>query len=55
MGCDVIFNTSAASHRGGVWERMIGVARQFIEGILCEYGSRLDDEGLMTVLSELLQ
>lgn len=48
MGCDVVFNPPAASHRGGVWERMIGVARRVIEGILCEYGSRLDDEGLMT-------
>ncbi len=31
---------------------MIGAARRIIEGILCEHGSRLDDEGLMTVMSE---
>ena len=35
-----------------MWERMIGIARGIIEGILVEHGSRLDDEGLMTVLSE---
>lgn len=35
-----------------MWERMIGIARRIIEGILVEHGSRLDDEGLMTVLSE---
>lgn len=52
IGCDVEFNPPAASHRGGVWERMIGLARRIIEAILCEHGSRLDDEGLMTVLSE---
>lgn len=52
MGCDMVFNPPASSHRGGVWERMIGLARRIIEGILCEHGSRLDDEGLMTVLSE---
>lgn len=52
MGCDVIFNPPTGSHRGGVWERMIGVARRVIEGILDEHSPRLDDEGLMTVLSE---
>ncbi|KAK3895894.1 hypothetical protein Pcinc_000502 [Petrolisthes cinctipes] len=52
MGCDMVFNPPSSSHRGGVWERMIGVARRIIEGILVEHGSRLDDEGLMTVLSE---
>ena len=35
-----------------MWERMIGIARRIIEGILVEHGSRLDDEGLLTVLSE---
>lgn len=52
MGCDLIFNPPASSHRGGVWERLIGVARCVIVGILCEHGSRLDDKGLMPVMSE---
>ena len=52
MGCDMVFNPPSSSHRDGVWERMIGIARRIIEGILVEHGSRLDDEGLMTVLSE---
>lgn len=43
MGGDVVFNPPAASHRGGVWERIIGVARQVIEGILYEYESHLDE------------
>ncbi|KAK3895730.1 hypothetical protein Pcinc_000653 [Petrolisthes cinctipes] len=34
MGCDMVFNPPSSSHRGGVWERMIGVARRIIEGIL---------------------
>ena len=52
MGCDMVFNPPASSHRGGVYERMIGVARRIIEGILLEHSSRLDDEGLSTVLAE---
>ena len=51
MGCDMVFNPPASSHRGGIWERLIGSARRIIEGILCEHGSRFD-EGLMTILSE---
>lgn len=52
MGCDLIFNPPASSHRGGVWERLIGAARCVIVGILCERGSRLDVKGLMPVMSE---
>ncbi|KAK3883300.1 hypothetical protein Pcinc_012337 [Petrolisthes cinctipes] len=50
MGCDMVFIPPSSSHRGGVWERMIGVARRIIEGILVEHGSRLVDEGLMTAV-----
>ena len=52
MGCEIKFNPPASSHRGGVWERMIGVSRRVIEGILVEHGSRLDDEGLLTIMAE---
>ena len=52
LDCDIIFNPPYSSHRGGVWERMIGVSRRVLEGILIEHGKQLDDEGLLTVLSE---
>ena len=52
FGCEMVCNPPAASHRGGVWERMIGVARRVIEGILIEQGSQLNDESLLTVLAE---
>ncbi|KAK8394252.1 hypothetical protein O3P69_006443 [Scylla paramamosain] len=48
----MIFNAPASSHRGGVWERMIGAARRIIECNLYEHRSRVDDEGLLTVMSE---
>ena len=52
MNCDVQFNPPHASHRGGVYERMIGVARRIIEGILLEHSFKFDDEGFSTILSE---
>ena len=52
LGCDMIFNPPYSSHRGGVWERMIGTSRRVLEGILVEYGKQLDDEALLTVLAE---
>ena len=55
MGCEFVPNPPKASHRGGAWERMIGVARRVIEGILYEHSSRLDDEGLATLLAETSQ
>ena len=52
MGTDVKFNAPKASHAGGVWERMIGVSRRIIEGILLEHGEQLDDESLLTIFAE---
>ena len=52
MGCDISFNPPNSSHRGGVWERMIGVSRRVLEGILSDHGSQLDDESLITIFSE---
>ena len=52
MGCQVEFNPPDSSHRGGVWERMIGISRRVIEGILIEHGEQLDDESLLTTLYE---
>ena len=52
LGCQIEFNPPGSSHRGGVWERMIGVSRRVLEGILIEHGQQLDDESLLTLLSE---
>ena len=52
MNCELMLNPPNSSHRGGVWERMIGVARRVLEGILVEHGQQLDDESLLTMLAE---
>ena len=45
------FNPPAASHHGGVWERLIRMVRQVLYSILKE--QELDDEGLETLLCEV--
>ena len=55
MGCEFFPNPPKSSHRGGAWERMIGVARKVIEGILLEHSDSLDDEGFSTLLAETTQ
>ena len=52
LGCEMIPNPPASSHRGGAWERMVGASRRVIEGILMDHGTKLDDEGLLTILHE---
>ena len=47
-GIQWIFNPSAASHMGGVWERMIRTIRRVMISVLKE--QTLDDERLRTVL-----
>ncbi|KAK6194435.1 hypothetical protein SNE40_000069 [Patella caerulea] len=43
-----IFNTPAASHMGGVWERQIRTVRTVLKGLLNQ--QPLDDEGLTTLM-----
>ena len=51
QGCDWIFTPPTASHRGGVWERMIRSVRRILRSIL---GSQLvTDEVLSTVMAEV--
>ncbi|XP_033727618.1 uncharacterized protein LOC117316950 [Pecten maximus] len=53
-GCKWIFNPPYASHMGGVWERMIGVARRILDALLLD--SRrgvLTHEVLTTFLAEV--
>ncbi|XP_063042981.1 uncharacterized protein LOC134437423 [Engraulis encrasicolus] len=44
------FNPPAASHFGGVWERVIRMVRRILNSVLRQ--QRLDDDGLHTVMCE---
>lgn len=46
------FNTPFSSHKGGVWERMVRSVKTVLSNLLCEFGSRIDDESLHTVVCE---
>ena len=46
------FNSPLSSHRGGVWERMVRSVKTVLSNLLCEFGSRIDDESLHTVVCE---
>ncbi|XP_041357495.1 uncharacterized protein LOC121374456 [Gigantopelta aegis] len=52
-GIDWYFNTPAASHHGGVWERMIRSVRKILYSIMQEQTVKLDDECLYTLLCEV--
>ena len=45
------FNTPAASHHGGSWERMIHMIRNVLNSVL--HQQSVDDEGLQTLLCEV--
>lgn len=48
-----MFNPPHASHMGGSWERLIGVARRILESMLLENGTRLTHEILCTLMAEV--
>ena len=49
-----IFNPPHSSHMGGVWERMIGVARRILDSLLLgQHGSHLTHEVLTTFMAEV--
>lgn len=50
-GIDWTFNPPAASHHGGVWERLIRMVRKVLVSILQQQS--LDDESLHTILCEV--
>lgn len=54
-GCVWIFIQPHASHFGGVWERMIGIARRILDGILLskKYINDLTHEVLVTLVAEI--
>ena len=50
MNCEMKFNPPHASHRGGVYERLIGISRRVMEGILLNNPCQLNDESFLTIL-----
>nr|XP_054596974.1 uncharacterized protein LOC129163443 [Nothobranchius furzeri] len=52
--CKWVFNPPHSSHMGGVWERMIGIARRILDSMLLQAGSvQLTHEILTTFLAEV--
>jgi hypothetical protein len=48
------FNAPHSSHMGGVWERMIGIARKILDGMLLgAHGKHLTHEILITLMAEV--
>jgi hypothetical protein len=53
-GCEWIFNPPHASHAGGIWERMIGIAGRILDSMVSELPSkRLTHEVLSTLMAEI--
>ncbi|KAK3107001.1 hypothetical protein FSP39_004706 [Pinctada imbricata] len=53
-GCKWIFNTPHSSHMGGVWERIIGLARRILDAILLKLPQRnLTHDVLVTLMAEI--
>ena len=47
------FNVPTASHMGGTYERLIGVVRSVLSGLLVTHGTQLSDDGLRTLMYEV--
>ncbi|XP_026113195.1 uncharacterized protein LOC113091779 [Carassius auratus] len=54
QGCTWTFNAPHSSHMGGVWERMIGIARRILEALLMKTPTRLTHEVLTTLMAEVM-
>lgn len=52
-GCVWEFNPPHASHMGGSWERMIGVARRILDSMLLHLNVKLTHEVLSTLMAEV--
>lgn len=53
QGCTRELNPPHASHMGGSWERMIGVARRILNSMLLQGNPRLPHEVLCTLMAEV--
>lgn len=50
-----MFNAPYASHKGGSWERMIGIARKIFNSMFLQLGtSKLSHEALSTLIAEVV-
>lgn len=55
QGCTWTFNSPHSSHMGGCWERLIGVARRILEGMLLRSDTKhLTHEVLTTLMAEVM-
>ena len=53
-GAEWIFNRPHAFHMGGVWERMIGIARKILDALMLEVSNKpLTHEVLVTFMAEV--
>ncbi|XP_062587039.1 uncharacterized protein LOC134248653 [Saccostrea cucullata] len=53
-GCSWIFNAPHSSHMGGVWERVIGLARRILDAILLKQPKRqLTHDVLVTLMAKV--
>ncbi|KAL0153706.1 hypothetical protein M9458_050984 [Cirrhinus mrigala] len=53
-GCSWVFNPPHASHMGGSWERMIGMARKILDSMFLQLGHmKLTHEVLTTFMAEV--
>ena len=50
-----IFNPPHASHMGGCWERMIGLARKILDAMMLENRPPLTHEVLITLMAEVVR
>lgn len=53
QSCTWEFNPPHSSHRGGPWERMIGVARRILDCMLLQEKTSLSHEVLCTLMAEV--
>ena len=52
--CEFVFNSPAASHMGGSWERLIRSFREVLSGIICSSTHSLDSSSIRTVFYEAM-
>ncbi|XP_015230163.1 PREDICTED: uncharacterized protein LOC107084718 [Cyprinodon variegatus] len=53
QGVTWIFNPPHASHHGGAWERMIGLARRILDSMFLQLKNKLTHEVLVTFMAEV--